>query len=84
LARTIINAYKTYSFRDKDPAIDKLRTAIKDSGESYSEIAARSGLSATTLNGWFNGATRRPQFATLAAAAGALGMEWHLRKKPQR
>jgi transcriptional regulator with XRE-family HTH domain len=76
-----LNVYKTYSFKTKDPAIDKLRTKIQDAGESYNDISVKSGVSVGTLNNWFNGGTRRPQFATLAAVAGALGYDWSLVKK---
>jgi transcriptional regulator with XRE-family HTH domain len=65
--------YQTYLFRDKDPVIDYLRTAkgkIKNS-----KLAAASGVSAGTLNNWFNGTTRRPQFATVVAAARGIGPE---------
>lgn len=81
---TTINAYKTYSFKDKDPAIDKLRTKIADSEMSHAEVSKVSGVSAGTLNNWFNGGTRRPQFATLAAVAGALNHEWVLAPKRKR
>ncbi len=65
--------YKTYMFRDKDPVIDHLRTAMQDEGESNATVAVRSGVSYGTINNWFNGPTRRPQFATIAAVARCMG-----------
>lgn len=68
--------YKTYNFKDKDPVIDEMRTALQDSGKSYQEVHEDSGVSATTLYNWFNGETRRPQFATIRAAARAMGYDY--------
>ena len=65
--------YKSYVFRDKDPIIDAARTAFEDAGGSYAEIAARSSVSYSTVRAWFNGKTRRPQFATIAEFAIACG-----------
>ena len=65
--------YRSYSFVDKDPVIDKVRTIVKDEGLKYSEIHVISGVSTTTLHNWFDGETRKPQYATIAAVVGALG-----------
>jgi hypothetical protein len=65
--------YKSYSFRNKDPVIDYLRTAVQRSGTKHSKISEASGVSAGTLNNWFHGTTKRPQFATVAAVARSLG-----------
>ena len=65
--------YKSYNFVDKDPVIDKLRTIIKREGHSYSELSELSGVSVQTFYNWFDGNTRRPQYATIAAVIGALG-----------
>ena len=65
--------YRSYNFVDKDPVIDKVRTIVKDEGLSNSEIHTISGVSATTLHNWFEGETRRPQYATVAAVTGSLG-----------
>ena len=79
--RTIITPYRTYMFKNKDPAIYKIKTILADSGESYSDVHEASGVSITTLTNWFSGNTRRPQFATLNAVARALGHEWKLVKR---
>lgn len=76
-----IITYRTYNFIDKDPMIDQLRTACQEAFPSpqagmtisYSHVAAESGVSDTCLRGWFEGETRRPQFATLCAVARACG-----------
>jgi DNA-binding phage protein len=79
-----LSPYRTYSFVDKDPVIDKIRTVVEDSQESYKEIHESSGVSVTTLYNWFHGKTRRPQFATVNAVALALNHELRLMKKNGR
>jgi transcriptional regulator with XRE-family HTH domain len=74
-----LRIYKTYSFRDKDPCIDQLRTPAK--AVKYSEIAAKSGVSEGTLRNWFHGTTRRPQHASVMAVARALGYDYKLVKR---
>lgn len=70
-----LKLYKSYSFRDKDPIIDKLRTVIQDEGASYKDICEDSGVSGTTLYNWFSGTTLRPQFASIMAVTRALGYD---------
>lgn len=77
---TTLNIYKTYSFRNKDPVIDKLRTIKKDEGFTDTEIHNISGISTTTLYNWFKGKTRRPQHAAIMAVAHAMGYEYQLTK----
>ena len=72
--------YKSYSFKDKDPVIDRLRTMIQREGVSYSELADMSGVSVQTFYNWFDGATRKPQYATVMAVAYALGYKQVFRK----
>lgn len=76
-----IHLYKTYSFRTKDPVIDKLRTIRKDEKLSYQEIHDRCGVSTSTLYNWFDGKTRRPQHAAIMAVARAMGYDYALVKK---
>lgn len=78
--RGVLRLYRSYSFVNKDPAIDKLRTVVSDEGINEAQLHVLSGVSQTTFAGWFRGDTRRPQHATLAAAAAALGYDWELRK----
>ena len=72
--------YKTYLFKDKDPVIADLHRWILDSKYSYEDVAARSGVTVTTLQRWFYGATKKPQFATLQAVARAVGASFVLQK----
>jgi len=65
--------YKAYPFTEKDPIIDVLRTIKRDTEMKDSEITAAGGPTTSTLRNWFHGKTRRPQFATVAAAASAMG-----------
>lgn len=75
--------YRSYSFVDKDPVIDRLRTMVQREGLKYGEVGTISGVSGTTLHNWFEGQTRRPQFATVAAVASALGYAQTFKKKKQ-
>ena len=72
--------YHTYSFVDKDPEIDKLRTEIQRQRVAYKIVADKAGVSLSTLLGWFNGKTRRPQHATVMAVWGALGFTMMTRR----
>lgn len=65
--------YRTYSFVDKDPIIDVMRTLTQDSKLSYKQISEASDVSMQTLYNWFHGDVKRPKFCTIAAVAGALG-----------
>jgi transcriptional regulator with XRE-family HTH domain len=67
--------YKSYSFVDKDPAIDFARTAIQDSGLTYQQVSELSDVSVGTMIGWFHGKTRRPQYATIMAVMRGIGYE---------
>ena len=76
-----MHLYRSYVFKDKDPAIDKIRTIVQDEGVSEAQLHVLSNVSLTTFAAWFRGDTKRPQHATLAAAASALGYDWTLQKK---
>jgi len=65
--------YKSYSFTDKDPIIDEIRTVVQGSGWTHKRIQEESGVTTTTLRNWFGGKTMKPQAATLNAVARALG-----------
>jgi len=75
MSEHVFKTYRSYSFTDKDPIIDRLRTAVQDSGLSYAKVSAESDVSVNCLREWFEGKTRRPQFATVAAVFSALGMD---------
>ena len=67
--------YKSYSFKDKDPVIDEVRTLVADSDRTYQQVHEASGVSVTTLYNWFEGTTKKPQYATVMAVVRALGYE---------
>lgn len=81
--------YQSYLFRDKDPAIDELRTVVEDhfgqrvNNKQLSEIHASGGPTASCMGQWFFGKTKRPQNATLEAAGRALGFRrvWQKHKQ---
>lgn len=72
--RTIIKA-RAYNFKDKDPIIDQLRTAIQEEGMSYPEVAEVSGVTVQTLYNWFNGDTKKPQHATVMCVVRGIGRD---------
>lgn len=65
--------YKSYSFVDKDPIIDEVRTVFQGAQVSKRWVEEHSGVTSTTLHAWFDGKTRRPQAATINAVLRALG-----------
>ena len=73
--------YKSYLFRDKDPAIDSIRTLVeqhygeKVTGKLLNDISETGGPTATCMRAWFFGDTKRPKNATLEAAGRAMGYE---------
>lgn len=77
MARGFIRTYRTYSYVDKDPVIDKVRTIVQDEGliKKLNIVHEISGVATTTLDNWFNRTTRRPQHATIAAVITSLGYE---------
>ena len=70
-----LKLYKSYSFRDKDPVIDRIRTIFEDQHVKYKTMEEESGVNAGTLYNWFRGPTKRPQFATIMAVVRALGYD---------
>jgi transcriptional regulator with XRE-family HTH domain len=68
-----LRLYRSYNFRDKDPVIDRIRTIVQKEGLRYKDIERLSSVKAQTLTNWFEGETKRPQFATIAAVTYALG-----------
>jgi hypothetical protein len=83
--------YKSYMFRDKDPEIDRLRTIIQNASgginklnnKALTNVEQQGGPTVACMRGWFFGATKRPQNATLEAAGRALGYRRHwVKRKP--
>jgi hypothetical protein len=77
MARGFLRVYRTYSYVDKNPVIDKVRTLIQDEGliKKLGIVHEISGVSTSTLDNWFNGTTRSPQHATIAAVVTSLGYQ---------
>jgi predicted transcriptional regulator len=71
--------YKSYSFIDKDPMIDQVRTVIMDTHMTYKAIAEASGVTETTIRNWLDGAVKRPQAATFNAVLRACGYKLSIR-----
>ena len=65
----------SYSFTDKDPLIDYVRTAIQDSGKTISQIADESHVGIGTIYGWVYGKTYKPQSYTLQKVLLVCGYE---------
>jgi hypothetical protein len=70
-----MRVYDTYRFIDKDPVIDEMRTAWRDSGMKVSTVARIANMASATPTSWFGGKTKRPQNASICAFMGALGFE---------
>jgi hypothetical protein len=76
-ARTV-TVYGAYSFIDKDPVIDEVRTIIQRelgglTSVKLAEVQELGGPKAATLKRWFFGETRRPTNPAVEAAGRALG-----------
>lgn len=80
MAKRMFGMYPTYSFKEKDPVIDELRSMIAEEGLSYKQIHEVSGVSKTTLYNWFSGDTRRPQHASVMAVVRMAGYDYKLVK----
>ena len=80
----VLKLYSSYNFVDKDPIIDKVRTLVNREGKSYREISEASGVTTSTMYNWFDGKTRRPQYATVMAVVHALGYRSVLTKRAKR
>lgn len=66
--------YRNYQYLTKDPICGSLKTMIRsDEHLKNKDVSALSGVSATTVHGWLDGPTVRPQNATITAVAASLG-----------
>ena len=65
----------SYSFHEKDPLIDYVRTAIQDSGKSLKQISDESHVGIATIYKWIYGQTKKPQAGTLQAVLLVCGYE---------
>lgn len=64
---------RSYNFISKDPEIDVWRTIWQQERLKEKDLAVLAGLSASTVKNMFGGETKRPQHATFAKLAGAMG-----------
>src|ERR1700749_1422452 len=69
---------RSYNFIDKDPEIDRFRTIWQKEHIKETELAVLAGLASSTIGNMFGGKTRKPQHATFAKMAGALGYKYDL------
>lgn len=69
---------RSYNFIDKDPECDRFRTLYQKEHIKESDLAVLAGLAVTTVKNMFGGLTRRPQHATFAKMAGAMGYKYDL------
>lgn len=69
---------RSYNFIDKDPECDRFRTLWQKERIKETDLAVLAGLSSSTVKNMFGGQTRRPQHATFAKMAGALGYKYDL------
>lgn len=72
---------RSYNFIDKDPEIDKFRTIWQKEHIKETDLAVLAGLSASTVRNMFGGETKRPQHATFAKMAGAMGYAYGLNRE---
>src|ERR1700751_4333106 len=71
---------RNYNFITKDPEIDVFRTIYQKEHIKESDLAVLAGLSVSTVKNMFGGKTRRPQHATFAKMAGAMGYKYGLQR----
>lgn len=72
MARFLV--YRNYNFIDKDPICDAMRTIIRsDEHLNNNQVHQITGVASQTIDGWLDGATRRPQNATISQVTAALG-----------
>ena len=78
-----IQMYKSYSFREKDPIIDVIRTIVQINATTSNHtinyelqaISDDTRVSVACMRGWFSGPTRRPQFATVVTVMRHFGVK---------
>jgi transcriptional regulator with XRE-family HTH domain len=70
--------HRSYNNVDKDPECDVFRTLYQKQRIKETDLAVVAGLSVSTVKNMFGGKTRRPQHATFAKLAGAMGKRYSL------
>jgi transcriptional regulator with XRE-family HTH domain len=69
---------RSYNFVDKDPECDRFRTLFQKQHIKEDDLAVLAGLSVSTVKNMFGGQTKKPQHATFAKMAGAMGYSYNL------
>jgi transcriptional regulator with XRE-family HTH domain len=72
---------RSYNFVDKDPECDVFRTLYEKEHIKESDLAVLAGLALATVKNMFGGKTRKPQHATFAKMAGAMGYQYGLHRE---
>lgn len=72
---------RSYNMIDKDPEVDRFRTIYQKEHIKESDLAVLAGLAASTVKHMFGGKTRKPQHATFAKMAHAMGYEYGLQRE---
>jgi hypothetical protein len=78
--------YKSYAFRNKDPVVDILRTALQLEADAQgikfskvlADVALKSGVRDQTLRNWFFGPTISPRYCCVAAVANVIRASWRV------
>lgn len=70
--------HRSYNNVEKDPECDVFRTLYQKQRIRESDLAVLAGLSLSTVKNMFGGKTRRPQHATFAKMAAAMGKRYGL------
>lgn len=79
MARNSMGGYISYNFQNHDPVIDQIDRLYERVGVDVKQrgamahVAAKSGLSITTLYNWRKRKTKRPQWASVNAVVRGLG-----------
>jgi transcriptional regulator with XRE-family HTH domain len=72
---------RVYAFQDRDPEIDNFQKIWQKDRLKENDLAVLAGLSASTVSNMFTkGTTRRPQHATFAKMASAMGYKYGLER----
>lgn len=72
---------RSYNCVDKDPECDVFRTLYQKEHLKENDLAALAGLATGTVKNLFGGKTRKPQHATFAKMAGAMGYKYGLQRE---
>jgi transcriptional regulator with XRE-family HTH domain len=72
---------RSYRLIDHDPEIDKFKTLWRDEHIKESDLAMLAGVSVSTVKKMFGNETKRPQHATFAKMASAMGYEYTLARE---